>query len=171
MRHRLLATASAFAMMLTGGASAASAATPSHYIVSIKTPSSVTLGQTVKVTGTVRGAGEAKVVLQQRTGSRWVNWATAKVVKGRYSVGYKPVAPGSHPIRVYAPRTKVHMSAVSPTKSVTVYKWHYVSDFINTPRLVTSNLSSDNGVAKHQWEYLCALIVDLRLLCRANSRR
>jgi len=100
---------------------------------------SMTLGNTMKVTGTVKGAGATKVILQQRTGTVWSTWMTASVVGGAYTLNYKPAAPGARAIRVYAPGTTSHTYGISTAKTITVYKWNYLASFNQTSRLVAQN--------------------------------
>jgi hypothetical protein len=142
MRFRILSTLALLAVTLATATSAQAVqhlATPTPYVVSMTTPSgSMTLGGTMTVTGTVTGAGATKVVLQQRSGTTWTAWTTAKVVSGRYTLSYKPVAAGPHAVRAYVSGTAYHTYGVSSAKTITVYKWNYLSSFANTTRLVAS---------------------------------
>ena len=150
MKLRTLACLSVLSMVGIAAAPAADAATLSPYVVTMSPPSSaMSLGSTMKVSGTVRGAGATRVTLYQLSGTRWVAWRSAVVVAGRYAVYYKPVSAGGHAIRVITGTTTKHRSGSSPTKTITVYKWHYLSDFANTPRVVVSDpwFWSLNGVA------------------------
>lgn len=108
------------------------------YIVTMSTPAaSMSLGVNMRVTGSVRGGGATRVMLYQRSGARWVPWRAARVVAGRYAVSYRPVAAGPHIIRVVAPATRWHRAGGSPGKTISVYRWHYLSDFTNTARFIT----------------------------------
>jgi len=164
MKLRTLACMSVLLMVGIAAAPAASAVSPSRYVVTIATPAAtMSLGNSMKVTGVVRGAGATKVTLYQLSGKRWVPWRSASLVAGRYTVYYKPVSPGGHTICVATPTTKKHRSGTSPSKTVTVYKWHYLSDFANTTRVVGNSSFYLEGVANingrtylhtpqdHQW--------------------
>ena len=54
-------------------------------------------------------------------------------------------AAGAHIVRVYTPTTAKHRAGASPSKTVTVYKWHYLSDFAYTDRQVDSSNWSNAG--------------------------
>jgi hypothetical protein len=146
MKARMLACLATVAMGGVAAAPAVSAApatvtrpqlTLTPYTVTMATPvASMTLGKTMKVTGVVKGAGASKVTLYQRNGTRWDPWISAKLVNGRYTLNYKPVSAGAHIIRVYTPATTKHRAAASPSKTITVYKWHFLSDFADTSRTV-----------------------------------
>jgi hypothetical protein len=99
----------------------------------------MSLPETMKVTGTVAGAGATTVLLYQYSGTRWVHWTSAKVVAGRYSVTYKPVSAGGHAIRVTTPKTTRHAAGTSAKKYVTVYRWQYLSNWADTPRQVAQS--------------------------------
>ncbi len=90
--------------------------------LSIKAPTSVTAGSTIKVTGAeARTPGHSvKATLQSRlsTSKKWVNGASA-TIRGTYSLKWKaPAKKGTYKIRVRV----AHLSAsnTSPIKNVTV---------------------------------------------------
>jgi hypothetical protein len=152
MRHRILTTLSVLALTLGVGAPTAHAAqqvtarTP--YVVSMSAPAgSMTLGNTMRVTGTVTGAGATKVVLQQRTGTTWSAWTSATVVGGKYTLNYKPVTAGPHAIRAYVSGTTYHSYGISAARTVTVYKWNYLSSFDTTRRVAQQSFENVNTVA------------------------
>jgi len=148
MKLRTLACLSVLLMVGIAAAPAANAATLSPYVVTMSTPSAtMSLGSSMKVTGTVRGAGATRVTLYQLSGTRWVAWRGARLVAGRYTVYYKPVSAGGHAIRVVTPATTKHRSGSSPRKTISVYKWHYLSDFANTTRLVANTSFYPDAVA------------------------
>ena len=83
----------------------------------------------MKVTGVVKGAGATRVTLYQRNGTKWVPWTSAKLVSGHYTLNYKPYPRAAHHPRIHASYHKAP-SGVSPNKTmITVYKWHFLSDF------------------------------------------
>jgi hypothetical protein len=159
MKARVLVCSIALAISGLAAAPAVSAApatvarpqvTLTPYTVTMTTPvASMTLGKTMKVTGVVKGAGATRVTLYQRNGTKWEPWISAKLVNGRYTLNYKPVTAGAHIIRVYTPSTAKHRAAASPNKTITVYKWHFLSDFADTSRVVAySNWVSAGDVVE-----------------------
>jgi hypothetical protein len=121
MKSCILACLSVLLIVVIGAASAANAASPSRYVVTMSTPAAkMSLGNTLKVTGTVKGAGATKVTLYQLSGTRWVAWSSAGLVRGRYTVYFKPVSAGGHVIRVVTPATKTHKAGGGPSKTIRV---------------------------------------------------
>lgn len=131
MKSRILACLCVLLMVGIGaapGANAAPTALTSRYVVTmLPPPHTMNLGNSMRLTGTVKGAGATKVTLYQLSGTRWVALRSAVLVAGRYTVHYKPVSAAAHSIRVSTLATKRHRAGTSPSKTVTVYTGHGAS--------------------------------------------
>lgn len=107
------------------------AAAKGHYKFTIRAAkSTVVLGKTATVSGTVSHARTgSSLMMQQRHGKKWTNLRHVKVGTGHtFKYAARPSTPGAATYRACAPADKSHLAGCSSSVTVQIYKWHYLTD-------------------------------------------
>lgn len=89
----------------------------------------VTLGQTKRITGTVRPKTSGRVRIQVLRSSKWTTIAQPRITaKGTFSYRIRPTQAGVSTYRVLKPGTKKRKFGVSQRMRINTYRWHYLTD-------------------------------------------
>jgi alpha-tubulin suppressor-like RCC1 family protein len=122
--------AASLVLLLVAGWFAPPASAAGSWHVSVKpTAQTITLGQTVKLTGKiVENAVGQRVILERKKGSSWVTMARATVTKARtFTFKWKPGATGRSVLRVVKPASNGYLKGVSNQSFLSVTTWQDVS--------------------------------------------
>lgn len=125
-----LAAGTLLALALLGGALAGTAAALTPYVVTLRpVGTTLDLGGTVRVQGTVpNGAPGQVVLLDELRGSTWVTVTFGRATPIRtFLLLTQPTTLGAHRYRARVAGTSTHGTGVSSTVTVTVYRWTYLS--------------------------------------------
>ena len=106
---------------LFGTTSAAVAVSVRTSVTAAVSATSMKLGKTVTISGTVGPKHTGKVTLQRLSGTRWVAVTTASLTSSsNYSFKVKPTARGSYSYRVVKPADTDHAEGISTRRAVKV---------------------------------------------------
>lgn len=110
---------------------AAEAAKPRYVVSTAVSAARADVGTPVRITGTVAGAKAArkKVYLQRRIGSgRWVTVGSTRTSRSRgYAFRHVVGTAGAQSFRVYAPRSSKRTAGVSAARTLTGWRWLYLT--------------------------------------------
>ena len=128
MRLGALTIATATAVALVVAPATAHAAKKPVYKVSISTSTAkADVGQTIKVSGKVRGPKAAKMRLAVQVKVGAGKWKTVKKVrttkKNRYATAVKVTTAGQQQLRVVAPKSKKARQGVSKARGFVGWRW------------------------------------------------
>jgi len=113
----------------------ADAATAKYTVSSAVSLSSIDLGKTFVLSGTVSPNAKGKTVKVQRQypGGAWTTILTKTLSStSKYSATIKPSKAGATKYRVVKAATSTRATGVSSTRTVTIYRWRYLIGLPNT---------------------------------------
>ena len=143
-RSRVILLAIVAAVMLSP-ALVANSAQAAPYRVGIKlSDTNVVVGETVRVSGTVRPITTGRVTLQRRVQGRWRTLERVKLSASRYAATVSFGDPGVAFLRVVAPGGKGHSKGTSRTRTVRVL------NHATNPQIATASLPNGSVGTPYQ---------------------
>ncbi len=113
----------------------AEAATATYSVTASVSASSIDLGKSFVLSGTVSPSAKGKTVKIQRqyAGGSWTTLVTKTLSStSRYSVTIKPSKAGPTKYRVIKAASSTRAQGISSSRTVTIYRWRYLADLART---------------------------------------
>jgi hypothetical protein len=133
MRKLLIALIAAVAILAP--MQAAEATTATYAVSSSVSSTTIDLGRSFVLSGTVSPNAKGKAVKIQRryVGGSWTTILTKTLTStSRYSATIKPTRAGPTSYRVVKPASSTRHQGVSNSRTINIYRWRYMLDLPNT---------------------------------------